>query len=106
LAISAFIYGSAGNGGALTLPQGIIEYGKEHKNLSIYGPDKICIGGVVAPWGEPGRKRKESEAWPFWDETSKQFKLGDFNHFVKFLETYIGFKILTVPAAEVTTEAQ
>ena len=91
LAIMALIYGDE-SAGKKILPERIINYARDYKNITIYGPDKACIGGIVAPWTEPSRKRKENESWPFWDETLKQFKLGDFVSFVSFLETFIGFK--------------
>lgn len=83
LAISAFTYEQ--------LSDKLIEYGKEYRNLSFYGPDKTCVGGIPAPWGEPSRKRKEGENWPFWDEQNKKYKLGDFNAFASYLEISIGF---------------
>ena len=65
----------------------------------MYGPDRACIGGVVASWGEPSRKQEANEC--FWDEKIKQFTLGDFNSFTSFLEKYIGFKFPTI-----STEAE
>ncbi len=84
LAITAFIHSA--------LSDRIIQYGKEHRNLAFYGPDKACIGGTVAPWGEPSRKRKETENWPFWHEESKRFTLGDFTFLATFLELLIGYR--------------
>lgn len=83
------------------LSGGIIQYGQEHRNLTLYGPDKACIGGIDAPWSEPSRKPKESEEWPFWDAQSKRFTLGDFANFASFLESFIGFRqsLTTVQAA-------
>lgn len=91
LSITALVYGDEKDRKRF-LPQRIIDFAAEYKNLSVYGPDKACIGGIVIPWGEPGRKRKETEIWPFWDEKEKSFTLGDFNCFVSFLENFIGFK--------------
>lgn len=92
LAISAFIYEQ--------LPDKLIEYGRKHRNLTFYGPDKTCVGGIAAPWGEPSRKRKEGENWPFWDEKNKKFKLGDFNAFASYLEISIGFGKTFIGAQE------
>jgi len=61
-----------------------------YRNLSVYGPDYACIGGVYGTWSEPSRKRNEGENWPFWDEENKKFTLGDFQSFAKFLEQIIG----------------
>jgi len=61
-----------------------------YRNLSVYGPDYACIGGVYGTWSEPSRKRNEGENWPFWDEKNKKFTLGDFRSFADFLEQIIG----------------
>jgi len=84
LTIIAFMY--------LPLIKEIIRYGEEYRNLTICGPDKMCIGGMVGPWSEPGRKQKQTDNWPFWDNKSKKFMLGDFNSFASFLEAFIGFR--------------
>lgn len=69
----------------------VLNLGAEYRNLTVYAASKACVGGLLAPWGEP-RKRKDSEDWPFWDEASKKFKLGDFSRFTKFLEIFVGFR--------------
>jgi hypothetical protein len=95
LAIAALAYGEQKinlNPPQFQLQDNIIGYGKENKNLSIYGPDKACIAGLTEMWGEPNRKRKETEIWPFWNEELKYFTLGDFNCFASFLELFIGFQ--------------
>jgi len=83
LAITGLIYSE--------LTDKLVEYGKDCRNLMLCGADKACIGGIVAPWGEP-RKRKDDQPWPFWDDASKHFTLGDFNSFTSFLEVTIGFR--------------
>jgi hypothetical protein len=84
LAITAFIYGN--------LFDHIIQYAKEYRNLTLYGADKMCIGGITKSWSEPTREPKNSESFPFWDEKKKRFILGDFVAFASFLEMFIGFK--------------
>lgn len=95
LSIMALMYGDekveAGKS-KLVLSDKIIQYGQEHRNLIIYGPDRACIGGIVASWGEPGRKKKDTEIWPFWDDSSKSFTLGEFSSFTSYLEVFIGFR--------------
>ena len=88
LAITAFIHSE--------LPAKMIEYGKEFRNLTLYGPDRACIGGKVAPWSEPSRKPKETEAWAFWNDNIKSFALGDFKSFALFLEEFIAFGKSTI----------
>jgi hypothetical protein len=97
LSIIALVYGvkeKDGEAAHLTVPQKILEYGIQHKNLSVYGPDKACIGGIDALWGEPFRSRKKTETWPFWDEASKSFVLGDFNSFAAFLDVFMRIRSL------------
>jgi len=74
----------------------IFRYGVEHRNLLIHSPTKACIGGITSTWNEP-RKRKDGEEWPFWDDKTKRFVLGDFNNFAKFLEVFIGFRPISFP---------
>ena len=84
LAVTAFIYSD--------LTKRIIQYGIEHRNLALYGPDKACVGGIVKPWGDSSKERKQTESWPFWDVKSKRFTLGNFVSFTSFLEMFIGFR--------------
>jgi hypothetical protein len=94
LAITAIVYGERSEREgthARLLPEGIATYGREHRNLTIYGPDKASIGGIVAPW-EVTTHAGESKNWPFWDAESHTFALGDFKAFAQFLEMFIGFK--------------
>ena len=83
LAITALIHSP--------LPNTLIQYGQEHRNLTLYGTDKACIGGIVESWANPNKARKETEGCPFWDE-KRGFTLGDFNSFASFLESFIGFR--------------
>lgn len=76
----------------------ILNYGVEYRNLSVYTPSQACVGGIKAPWGEP-RQRKESEEWPFWDDASKKFMLGDFHKLSKFLEVFVGFNSSIKPTS-------
>lgn len=69
-------------------------YGKENKKLTFYASDKLCVGGIVSEWKEPDRKKQEGEVWDFWNDTNKEFLLGDFNKFASYLETFVGFNII------------
>ena len=73
----------------------ILSFGKENRNLILYGPDKACIGGIVSDWVIPTRQKKDDESWPFWDEKTNKFVLGNFTKFAAFLEEYIGFRQYT-----------
>ena len=94
LAITVLTYGlpgTAGGAGDRKTPDDMLAYGERYRNLTVYGPDKACIGGMLGDWTGPSRKRKDNEAWPFWDDARKQFTLGDFNALASYLEEFIGF---------------
>jgi hypothetical protein len=89
----ALVYGiwsDTETGGRRALPSEIAAYGAESRNLSVYGPDRACIGGISADWGAPSRTPAAGDSWPFWEGAPQQFTLGDFNGFAKFLELFVG----------------
>jgi hypothetical protein len=88
LAVTAFIFEK--------FSEKLEKHGSRHRKLTLYAPDKLCIGGVVSEWCEPSRKKKEGETWPFWDEKNKKFLLGDFVAFASYLETVVGFNIALI----------
>jgi hypothetical protein len=91
LAVTALVYGEPVGGGgdaANILPNSIAALGREHRNLTIYGPDKASIGGVIGEWTAT-RREHDIREWPFWD--GKSFTLGNFNSFARFLEIFVGF---------------
>jgi hypothetical protein len=69
----------------------ISNYSEEFRNLTIFGPRKASIGGITGSW-ELTSKKKDNEVWPFWNEDTKSFTLGDFNSFASYLEMFIGVK--------------
>jgi hypothetical protein len=90
LAITALMYGepqSSATGAPMVLSDSVAAYGRDHRNLTLLGPDRAAIGGMVGPWiplaGEPQ---------PFWDAAKSAFNLGDFVAFGTYLEEFIGFK--------------
>jgi len=106
LAVIALMYGesgeTAGDGGRV-VPDEILKIGIEFRNLSIYGPNKACVGGIIAPWSVPGDKKAETEDWPFWDKERKLFTLGSFTDFAEYLEKFIGFQSVSSLNEEATT---
>lgn len=97
LAITALVYGERtddGNQTKRSLPERLAVLGREHRNLTICGPDKASIGGIVAPWAVTSRAA-DSKSWPFWNADEGTFGLADFKAFAKFLEVFIGFNPLT-----------
>jgi len=109
LAVVALMYGDKNENSDnpdLILSDRIVQYAEEHKNLTVYGPDKACVGGITGVW-KLNRTRKDDENWPFWDEDSKLFTLGDFNSFASFLELFIGLRPnLSIPSQTVSPSTE
>lgn len=106
LSVVALMYGDSKEENGKTkfiLSDKIIQFGEEHRNLTILGPDKACIGGIGASWGESSRKKKDAEIWPFWDDKSMSFALGDFASFASYLEAFIGFRTVGLVQTEIET---
>lgn len=69
------------------------------RNLTVYAPDGACIGGRQGVWKEPKEAIPASlTAWPFWDDTTKRFTMGDFRNFVEFLRVFMGVRTPELPA--------
>jgi hypothetical protein len=64
------------------------------RNLTVYAPDMALIGGVLADWAKPATKPPPGSQWPFWNETTNQFTLGDFSNLPTFLREFIGTRPL------------
>ena len=62
------------------------------RSLTLYGPDKACIGGLIAPWCKPKSEKEDNKLSSFWDEKSDRFTLGDFECLAKFLGTFLDFQ--------------
>ncbi len=103
LAITALIYGEPENStpdARFILPDRIANFGREYRNLTILGPDKAAIGGVVAPWTTPS-----GDFQSFWDTAKNALTLGDFAAFTVYLERFIGFRSLPPAIAAPPTAA-
>jgi len=87
-ALNAFVFGPV-EGAVLSLA-------KEYRNLSAFGFTSACIGGDHAGWVMPTRSRQPGEEWPFWDESKKEFLLGDFRAFARFLDLFGGVQFSPV----------
>lgn len=84
------------------LSENLIKPTQGIRNLTAYGPDQALIGGVLGKWSEPPTPPTGMSKWPFWDDTKKQFTLGDFSNLPPFLREFIGARSLTfirTPAA-------
>ena len=70
------------------------------RNLTVYAPDMALIGGVLAEWLKPSKPPVASAKWPFWNDTTNQFTLGDFANLPTFLKEFIGARqLLTATGA-------
>lgn len=87
LTIITLVYGvKVGEENRRSTPEIIIEYGKKFRNLTLMGPDKVCVGGIVENWEQIESAGKENEISKYWDGLN--FTLGDFTLFTLFLEYY------------------
>lgn len=94
LAVTVLTFGIE-SGSGLTVSEDLIKIGESHRNIGIYGPDMAVIGGIQERWSEPSSAAPDGQEWPFWDSKSKNFTLGDFNAFSKYLDRFIGIRSLT-----------
>ncbi|MDP4280180.1 MAG: SIR2 family protein [Dehalococcoides mccartyi] len=109
LAVLALMYGdsiSTMSGNRRVVPDEILRLGKEFRNLSIYGPDKACIGGISGQWDVSDDKKTESEYLSFWNKESKTFTLGSFKEFAEYLEKVIGFQSVKSQNEEVVNSSK
>ncbi len=85
LAVNALIFGEK-EGDTLKLPDNLARLGIDYRNLSVYGPDKAVIGGVIGEWdNETSGPNVES----YWENNA--LSLGDFKSFSRYLERFVGF---------------
>jgi hypothetical protein len=85
LAITALMFGDFSTGQRRITNDTVLKIGMEHPNLTIIGPDKGCIGGVVTEWGTD-----DAEKIPEWDSTNQNFNIGDFRVFSNYLKMNFG----------------
>lgn len=87
----------------LILPDDVVEYAQTYRNMSVYGPDKAVIGGIVREWA-PSSSVKEGNV--YWSDDEKRFTLGDFTVLASYFEHFIGIGSPSVfrLSAEVETE--
>jgi hypothetical protein len=77
------------------------------RNLTIYAPDAARIGGRDGQWKSPSATLPTNlSEWPFWNDDTKTFRLGDFRAFVEFLKTFMGVRTPDLsPVANTPTAA-
>lgn len=86
LAITALMFGDISTGSSKrTTNDAVLKLGTEHPNLTVIGPDKGCIGGVITEWKEEGADKVDQ-----WDVTNKNFNIGDFRVFAEYLQMNFG----------------
>lgn len=87
LSVIALVYGDkVGEENRRSTSEITIEYGKKFRNLTILGPDKVCVGGIVEKWEPISSEGKEDEISKYWD--GYNFTLGDFTSFTSFIEYF------------------
>lgn len=85
----------------LVLPEDVVEYAQTYRNMSVYGPDKAVIGGIVREWAPPPRVTEDNV---YWSDDENRFRLGDFTVLALYLERFIG--ISSPSAFQVPAEAE
>ena len=85
LAVNALVFGEK-DGDVYKLPDNLALLGTTYRNLSVYGPDKAVIGGVIGEWdNETSGPNIDS----YWADNS--LSLVDFKSFSLYLERFVGF---------------
>jgi hypothetical protein len=82
------------------IQQNLLKAAQGIRNLTAYGPDRALVGGTLHEWAHPPQPPAGVTKWPFWDDTKKEFALGDFANLPTFLQQFIGARPL--PAATPT----
>jgi hypothetical protein len=91
----------------LGIEENLIKPAQGIRNLTVYGPDMALVGGVLGKWSAPAKPPASMTKWPFWDDASSTFSLGNFANFPNFLREFIGARQLTFvsPAPAVSSAA-
>ncbi|MBR1231694.1 SIR2 family protein [Bradyrhizobium sp. AUGA SZCCT0182] len=91
----------------LGIGENLIKPAQGIRNLTVYGPDMALVGGVLGKWSAPAKPPASMTKWPFWDDASGTFSLGNFANFPNFLREFIGARQLTFisPAPPVSSAA-
>lgn len=88
LAITALVFGEYEEGSPKRITsKNVLSYGIDNPNLTIIGPDKACIGGVVADWDHDDPQNSNLS---FWNNEAKNMDLGDFKVLSAFLQMNFG----------------
>lgn len=109
LAVNVLMYGiEKDREGAktLVLPEDVVEYATTYRNMSVYGPDKAVVGGIVGEWAPPSTKNADNV---YWSDDENRFTLGDFSAFASYLERFIGIgspSALYLPAGSQSKESE
>ena len=88
LAITALMFGDSNEENKKRITdEKVLKFGFENPNLTVIGPDKGCIGGVITEWNID---EAELEELLFWDNTDKNLNLGSFSSFAEYLKMNFG----------------
>ena len=97
LSVTALMFDALSTGGTMAR---LVEIAGGLRNLSVYGPDQACIAGVVGQWTAPGKAPLSPlTKWPFWDEKTNLFTLGDFVSFADFLRLFFALRDAPPPVS-------
>ncbi len=99
-AVSVLDYGDVGEDGARRMSDRLADYGREFRNLAIYGPDRASIGGIVSPWNPTVAHHLRDTFWHEPGASSPLFTLGDFTSLAGYLERFVGIGSAHTNASE------
>lgn len=85
LAVNALVFGEKDDD-SFKLPDNLARLGMEYRNLSIYGPDKAVIGGIIGEWDGATSGPNVASYW-----ANNTLTLVDFMSFSQYLERFVGF---------------
>jgi hypothetical protein len=86
LSVTALLYGDLNN----EIEKNLLIPCDGYRNLTVYCGDQPTIAGVTGSWSDPGSPPPLYDQWPFWNEATEKFTLGDFSSFAEYLRVFLG----------------
>jgi hypothetical protein len=86
LSVTVLLYGDLNN----DITTNLLSPCDGYRNLTVYCADKPTISGVTGSWESPGDPPPEYGSWPFWNQQTEKFTLGDFASFAEYLRVFLG----------------
>ncbi len=91
LSVTVLLYDSLKNA---EIAANLLQPAQGMQNLTVYAPDMALIGGTLGTWSRPPEPPEGVTRWPFWNNDTNLFALGDFANLPTFLKEFIGARTL------------